>query len=251
MSKDCWNPAQYEKFKDQRSRPFHDLAALVDPAGVHHYVDLGCGTGELTATLALRFPTARGLGIDNSAAMLAKTRAQANPALTFEMISIDEFQPQEKFDLILSNAALQWLPDHPRLFPRIFSWLKPGGQLAVQMPANFDHASHRIAHAVARRFPELTHEERRILPIEDYAALLHRAGFSAQNCFVKVYVHPMESGAEVIEWTRGTLLTQFEKSLTPARFAEFLAAYREELLAEIGGGPTIYTFKRLFLWGQT
>lgn len=250
MSKDCWNPAQYEKFKDQRSQPFHDLAALVAPEGIESYVDLGCGTGELTATLAPRFPGARGLGIDNSEAMLAKARAHATSELFFAKHSVDEFTPTEKFDLIFSNAALQWLPDHPRLFPRIFSWLKPSGQIAIQMPANFDHPSHRIAYAVASRFPELKHEERRILAIEDYAVMLHRAGFKEQNCFVKVYMHPMDSGAQVIEWTRGTLLTQFEKALAPERFAEFLTAYRRELLTEIGEGPYPYSFKRMLLWGR-
>ncbi len=258
MSKDSWNPGQYEKFKEQRSQPFRDLAKLVQPDGVESYVDLGCGTGELTASLTSRLAEARGLGIDSSEAMLEKARAFATPRLRFEKASIDTFHPSEKFDLLLSNAALQWLPDHDTLFPRLFSWLKPGGQLAVQMPVNFDHPSHRIAHAVAARFPELRHEERRILPVEDYAALLHRSGFSEQNCFVKVYVHPMESGAQVIEWTRGTLLTQFQNGLSPERFEEFLSEYSRELLAAIGkgsGGGTdagayVYTFKRLFLWGR-
>src|SRR5690348_13419818 len=139
-----WNPEQYERFKAERSQPFWDLVALIDPAPNMRIADLGCGTGELTRALHEKLGARETVGIDNSASMLAK--APAAPGLKFRQQSIEEFS-DGGFDLIFSNAALQWVADHERLFPRI---ARLGNQLAVQMPANDDHPSHLAAAEVAR-----------------------------------------------------------------------------------------------------
>ena len=237
-----WSPDQYERFKSERSQPFWDLAALVEPRSGMRVVDLGCGTGDLTRALHERLGAADTLGLDNSAEMLAKTPSVSG--LRFENAKIESFDGKN-LDLIFSNAALHWIPDHELLFARLTRMLAPGGQLAVQMPANEDHLSHRTAAEVAR---ELGVERRRspVLPPERYAELLHNLGFARQHVRLQVYGHILPSSADVVEWVRGTLLTFYEQ-----QHPKFIERYRERLLAAIGEHrPYFYTYKRLLLWGS-
>lgn len=249
-----WDPAQYEKFKAQRARPFHDLVALIRPDGLRTAVDLGCGTGELTRELADRLQVASVIGVDSSPEMLAQSARWARPGLTFQQGDIAAFQPGPPLDLLFSNAALHWLPDHETVIPRLLGWVRPGGQVALQMPANFDHPSHRVARDVAARlFPDTFAPQATFagtLAVERYAELLFAGGFQDQSCRVEVYGHPMPSGAEVVAWTQGTALTAYQARLSAPDFARFLDAYRAELLSLIGEGPYFYAFKRILLWGQ-
>ena len=142
-----WNPDQYERFKSERSQPFWDLVALIRPHPHMRIADLGCGTGELTRALHEKLQARETIGVDNSAPMLAK--APSAPGLQFRNQSIESFN-EGGFDLIFSNAALHWVPDHERLFRRLALL---GKQIAVQMPANDDHPSHTVAAEVARGDP--------------------------------------------------------------------------------------------------
>src|SRR5690242_17107707 len=139
MPDDTWDPGQYLKFASERSRPFFDLLAQVEPCPGGAVVDLGCGTGELTQRLHLHAGAASTLGIDTSAAMLAEAEAFAGDGLQFAPGDIANFAPGAEYDVVFSNAALHWVPDHPALLARLTAALRPGGQLAVQVPANADH----------------------------------------------------------------------------------------------------------------
>ena len=151
---DAWNPAQYERFRNERTQPFHDLVSLVEPLPGMRAIDLGCGTGELTRIMHDVLGCASTVGLDQSSAMLARTVGHASPDLTFVTGDIANLDPTlGPFDLIFSNAALHWLRDHGDLLPRLVSRLAPGGQIAVQVPANADHASHVIAASIARAEP--------------------------------------------------------------------------------------------------
>jgi trans-aconitate 2-methyltransferase len=249
-----WNPTQYEKFKAQRAQPFYDLLGLVRAGEVSTAVDLGCGTGELTGELATRLPVPEALGIDSSPEMLARSAPWARPGLRFERCNIVEFRPAAPLDLVFSNAALQWVPDHETLLPRLLGWVRPGGQVAIQVPYNFDHPSHRLAHETAvRLFPETfggTQAFAGTLPVERYAEILFAHGFEEHVCRVEVYGHPLPSGNDVVEWMRGTLLTAYQERLGEGDFARFLAAYRSEILRALGEGPYFYAFKRILFWGR-
>ena len=241
-----WDPSQYERFKDERAQPFRDLAALVEPRPHMRVADLGCGTGELTRELHEQLDAEETLGIDNSESMLSK--ATPSGTLRFELGDIAAFASDRPFDLLFSNAALHWVPDHESLFARLISLLTPGGQLAVQMPANHDHPSHRIAAELAPSFgitPKLN-----VLPPEHYAALLHRLGFARQHVRLQVYGHVLPATADVVEWTKGTTLTPYREALSPERYDEFLAEYTKRVVEALGDArPFFYTFKRVLMWG--
>jgi len=251
---DAWKPAQYEKFRDQRAQPFFDLLALVEPRPNLRAVDLGCGTGDLTAELHRKLSCQSTLGIDTSPAMLERAAAHAGGGLRFKISDLATFEAKEPFDLVFSNAAVQWVPDHPRLFERLKRLVGFRGQLAVQMPANHDHPSHVAARAVASREPFAAAlggytREVPVLAPEQYALMLHDLGFKRQHVRLQVYGHLLPSREDVVEWVKGTLLTDYEKRLTPELFAEFLEEYQRELAARLpAAAPFFYPFKRLLLW---
>ena len=252
----AWNPAQYERFRDERSQPFSDLLALVRPAEGMRAVDLGCGTGELTRQLHERLACARTVGYELSDAMLAKSGVFAGGELVFEKADIASLDlPDASVDLVLSNAALHWVGDHPRLFAKLARWLAPGGQLAIQVPANFDHPSHTVAVALAREAPyadalgDYVHHASILAPAA-YAELLHALGFAEQHVRLQVYGHVLPERAAVVEWVKGTFLTPYKERLGDL-YPRFLADYTRRLLPLLGDAkPYFYAFKRVLLWAR-
>lgn len=250
-----WDPSQYEKFKSERSAPFYDLLSLIEGRGFSEVVDLGCGTGELTRELHQRLGCGSTLGIDSSESMLANSRVHKESGLTFEEGKIEDFHSDEKWDLIFSNAALQWCSGHPRLLRRFYESLKPGGQLAIQMPANHDYPTHVLAEEIANEEPfhERLGGERRGNPVatpETYAELLFQIKFRDQHVRLQVYPHILGSREDVIEWVKGTLLTYYQTrlgDLYPAFFEVFRARLMEALPND---KPFFYPFKRLHLWAR-
>ena len=251
---DVWNPEQYGKFRDERATPFHDLVALVRRGGRPRVVDLGCGTGELTRVAHEALAARETVGIDSSAAMLAKAAPLSGGGLSFRPGEIGAFS-EDGWDVVLSNAALHWVPDHPALLARLSALLAPGGQLAFQVPANDAHPSHALAREVAREpafaGPLGGHvRESPVLEPEAYARLLFRLGFAEQRVRVEVYAHRLAGRDDVVEWVRGTYLTDFQKRLDAATWERFLARYRERLLAALPDErPFLYTYRRVFVWG--
>ncbi len=252
---DVWNPDQYGKFRAERAAPFLDLLALVEAVEAPRVVDLGCGPGELTRLAHERLGARETLGVDSSAAMLARAAVHAGDGVAFVQGDLGAFAGSG-FDVVLSNAAVHWVPDHEALLPRLSALVAPGGQLAIQAPANDDHPSHVVAREVARE-PEFAGplggfaRESPLLAPERYARLLFGLGFGRQRVRLETYAHPLASRDEVVEWVRGTTLTDYERRLDPATWARFLDRYRERLCGELPDErPFLYTFRRLFLWGR-
>ena len=253
MTTDAWDPGRYAKFLRERSAPFLDLLALVEKRPGMRALDLGCGTGELTRRLHDELEARETVGVDRSPKMLARSAAFAAPGLRFEQAAIETFVPDAPFDLVFSNAALQFVAGHEELWPRLASFLAPGGKLAVHLPANQDHPTQAAAREVAGEEPfasalggwvHPTH----LLPVEAYATLLHRLGFARQEVKLVVYTHLLESRESVVEWVRSSILTEYESRLSPALWAEFLSAYRARLLPRLADErPHFFTFKRVLV----
>jgi trans-aconitate 2-methyltransferase len=261
-SLDAWDPRQYDRFRDQRRQPFFDLLDLLRPIAGGRAVDLGCGTGELTAALHRRLGARETIGIDRSAAMLADCQQWAGDGTRFERRDIADFPAPDggdgTFDVIAANASFQWVDDHVALLARLRGALAPGGQLAFQVPANFDHPSHTLATSLAAEAPyaaalagNATSRGREVLAPEAYAAVLHQLGFDEQVVRLQVYGHLLDSTEDVVEWVKGTTLTPYREHLDEPVYEEFVATYRTRLIAALGAQhPYFYPFKRILCWAR-
>ena len=256
-----WNPAQYRRFAEERAQPFHDLLALIRPARQRRAVDLGCGPGEMTALAVAQLGIDECVGIDNSPTMLAAAAEHANAHLRFESGDIGAWTSSADHDLVLAAASLQWVPDHPAVLARWTAALAPGGQLAVQVPANAYMPPHRLADELAHSVPyrdEFGSEGPPADPVavnvlepEAYAQLLFDLGFVDQHVRLQVYPHVLASTREIVEWVRGTTLTRFETRLAPDAFAQFLVDYERALLDALGDHePQFFPFRRILMWGR-
>jgi trans-aconitate 2-methyltransferase len=249
----AWDPAQYERFKDERSRPFFDLLSLVTAVPGGQVVDLGCGTGELTRALHQRVGATETLGLDISAEMLSRSDPFAGAGVRFERGDVADFAASGAYDVVFSNAALHWIPDHPALLRRLTAALKPGGQLAVQVPANHDHLSHWVARAVAEELVPRADAlpPSAVLAPEAYATLLDELGYQQQVVRLEVYGHHLESREQVVEWVAGSTLTPLRARLDDVAWQRFLSRYRQALMPQLSEArPFFYTFKRILLWGR-
>ena len=258
MTSDTWVPDQYERFKAERRQPFDDLLSLVRPTS-GRVLDLGCGTGALTRELHERTGASETLGLDSSDAMLADAAPHAGGGLRFERGDIARLDVDGPVDVVFSNAALQWVPHHEQVLAQWTSLLGPGGQLAVQVPANVDHPSHRIIQELATEAPYVDAGDGppppdpvfSVLRPEAYAELLHRLGFTEQHVRLQVYGHVLDSTAAVVEWTKGTSLTRMARHLPTEVYESFVDEYRRRLVAELGDQrPYFYAFKRILFWAR-
>ncbi|GEM46078.1 methyltransferase domain-containing protein [Deinococcus cellulosilyticus] len=248
-----WNPDQYLKFQAEREAPFYDLISHLKPVERPSIIDLGCGPGNLTVKLLDRFPDARVLGIDSSPEMLVKAAGLATEQVQFAMQDLREVQGEH--DIVFSHAVLQWLPDHPGVLQHMWNLLKPGGQLAVQLPSNFDHATHRIARELVQKDPyrEFVSPEgahRNVLPLDQYAEVLYALGGQDIQCYQKVYPHVVPGAEGMLEWVKGTLLVPILGSLPEELKESFLMDMLSELKVLYPGDQVFYGFKRTLLYAQ-
>jgi trans-aconitate 2-methyltransferase len=252
-----WNADQYLKFARERTQPARDLAARVAVEAPRSVIDLGCGPGNSTALLTARWPGAEVSGLDNSSAMIAAARRDY-PRQQWAVGDIAEWAAADgpRCDVIFSNAALQWVPDHPALYPALFRRLAPGGALAVQVPMNLDAPAH-----VQMRELASTPAWACLLPAGGVREWhVHDAGFyydllSGMAARIELweteYLHVMESAAAIVEWYKGTGLRPFLDALpTDGDRASFLADYGDRIAAAYparADGHVLFPFRRFFL----
>jgi trans-aconitate 2-methyltransferase len=251
MTATTWDPNQYALYSDERSRPFFELLNRIPDRGYRSIVDLGCGTGELTRSLAERWPRARVLGLDSSPEMLASAAANVIPG-RFEVRLGDIAEFDEPHDLVFSNAALQWLDDHETLFPRLGSLVNPGGCFAVQMPGNFYAPSHQLINETARNGPwaeKLAQGWRPImsLDLDWYIQALWPLGFKVDAWHTEYYF-VLQGEDPVLDWVKGTALRPIISMLDSEQGAAFAAQYAARLREAYPSTPygTIFPFKRTF-----
>ena len=246
-----WDPQRYLVFGDERARPFRDLMSVVDAQDPREVVDLGCGPGNLTATLAQRWPAARVVGVDSSTEMVAAARRLD----TIEVVHADlrEWMPDRPVDVLVSNATLQWVPDHLGLLPQLVGAVAPDGWFAFQVPGNFAEASHVLLYQLAdsphwqdrigaRHVPRPSSNE----PAE-YLAVLAELGLAVQ-VWETTYFHVLSGDDAVLEWVSGTALRPVLAALTQDEQAEFTREYGALLRAAYPGRPygTVLPYRRIF-----
>ena len=249
-----WNPTLYSKFEAERMRAARDLLARVPLDLAKLVYDLGCGPGNSAELLVRRFPEAKIVGLDTSDAMLAQARVRA-PRAEFVKRDIADWTPEERPDLIFANAALQFLPEHEHLFPRLMSYLSPGGTLAAQMPNIAREFSHALMRMVAAEGPWSS----RLVPIaktqpliaeyEDYYDWL-RPQASQVEVWMTTYVHPLDGPHSIADWFAGSTLQPFLERLGDDERCEFLARYRaglKEAYPVQPDGRTLFAYPRLFI----
>ena len=247
-----WDPGQYLRFADERTRPAWDLVARIELAAPRRLVDLGCGPGNSTAVLRQRWPEAEVLGIDTSAELLEAARRD-HPGIDFQRGNIAQWAPAEPYDLVFSNAALQWVGDHERLLPRLLDAVAPGGALAVQMPRNHDFATHRLMRQAAAEGPWRARlagarDPSPVKPPEFYYDLLapRSAGFTIWETN---YIQIMDGVPAIIDWLQGTGLRPFLARLDAVEQRAFVDRYAA-LLAEAfparADGKVLIPYPRLF-----
>ncbi|HSF26395.1 MAG TPA: trans-aconitate 2-methyltransferase [Actinomycetes bacterium] len=248
-----WDPEQYLRFGDHRARPFHDLLARVEADDPSYVVDLGCGPGPLTELLARRWPHATVVGVDSSPEMIARAERLATDGLEFVRADLRDWTPEYPVDVLVSNATLQWVPDHLAQLPRLAAMLAPRGWLALQRPGNFDAPSHTEL-AAMRTSPRWRDrlaglaERAAVHEPATYLATLAAAGLVV-DAWETTYLQVLAGEDAVLEWMKGTGLRPTLELLTEPEAAEFVAEYGERLRAAYPAQPfgTVLPFRRIFM----
>ena len=248
-----WDPAQYGRFERERAQPFFDLLARLPDGAVRRAADLGCGPGNLTRTLLRRWPEAAVWGVDSSPEMLREARAEPSPpGLRFVEADLATWEPEAPLDRIVSNAALQWLPDHASLLARLVGRLAPRGALAVQMPNTDDAPTHRALAALCDESPWREKLGRGALRprIESPAWYFDRlASLDLEvDLWETTYYHRLARPGDVVEWIKGSALRPVLTRLEARDAEAFLAAYtaRIERLYPAGPHGVLLPYPRLF-----
>jgi trans-aconitate 2-methyltransferase len=250
-----WDPDRYLAYADERGRPFVDLVARIDAADPQTVVDLGCGPGNLTALLAGRWPHASVTGADSSAEMIARARRDF-PGIGFEVGDLRDWSAPRGVDVLVSNATLQWLPDHLELLPRLVAQVRPGGWFAFQVPGNFEEPSHTIRTALAGEAPYAEHTAGAAVP-SSYDATTYLRALQALGCQVDAwettYLHVLHGGDPVFTWVSGTgarpTLQALPDDLLPAFEAEFKRRLRQAYPDD--GHGVVLPFRRIFVVART
>ncbi|MFC5265827.1 methyltransferase domain-containing protein [Kribbella qitaiheensis] len=252
-----WNPQQYGKYADERGRPFAELIGRIRAAEPSTVIDLGCGPGNLTATLLDRWPAANVHGVDSSAEMIEAAQPLASDRLTFEVGDLREWTaPSASIDVIVTNATLQWIPEQLELLPGFVRALKPGGWLAIQIPGNGNAPSHAILRELAGTEPYAPYAAGTSLRADVPGPAEYVEALSAKGCSVDAwettYSHILQGDNAVLEWVKGTGARPVLQSLPDDLRARFEAEYGARLAEAYPQQSfgTVLPFRRIFAVAQ-
>jgi trans-aconitate 2-methyltransferase len=255
----AWDPVRYLRFAGERARPFVDLLARVDAEAPGTVLDLGCGEGSLTASLAQRWPGARITGVDSSATMLAAAAVHAVPGrVRFTEGDVADWEAAGPVDVVVSNATLHWVTGHDRVLARWAGWLSPGGTVAVQVPGNFRAPTHALLTELCRspRWADLLGnagpDPDTVLEPAGYYDVLTGAGLVA-DVWETTYLHVLTGDDPVLNWVRSTQLRPVLGRLGRDDAVEFTASYAaalREAYPPRADGTTLLPFRRLFAVGS-
>lgn len=249
-----WDPARYLAFADERGRPFVDLLARVDAREPRTVVDLGCGPGNLTALLTRRWPGAAVVGLDSSPEMIERARATGS-GVDYEVADLRDWRPPAPVDVLVSNATLQWVPDHLELLPRLVAQVAPGGWFAFQVPANVDEPSHTLRAELAAEEPYRALTAGAAAPAsqdpQTYLAALADLGCRV-DAWETTYLHLLTGEDPVFHWISGTSARPVLELLPDDLRRAFADELRRRLRAAYPERPygVALPFRRVFAVAQ-
>ncbi len=251
-----WDPDLYARFAEERAKPFHDLMSMVQVSPDMTVLDLGCGTGRMTRVLHDTLGAKHTLGVDTSGQMLSRSTEYVTKDLSFEQADMGQIQIRPRRDLVFSNAAIHWLPDHEELIAHLSTSVADGGQIAIQVPANHQQPAHVLANVVAKEAPfaALLHgwvKKHHVLRPLSYDRILRDQGFEARRVELRIYGHELPNLDAAVEWLRGTLLRAYADRLDAPMFERFVQDYRRKMHQEIGDAqPFYWPYRRILMWGR-
>ena len=253
MTSAGWDPSLYLSFDDHRSRPFHDLIARIGASAPRRVVDLGCGPGHLTGLLAARWPDATLTALDSSAAMVAAARERGIAA---DLGDVVDWAPAPDTDVVVTNAVLQWVPEHPRLLPGWLAALPSGAWFAMQVPGNFGAPSHALTRQLAAE-PQWAGRialrgEESVLEPARYAELM--GPHADVDAWETTYLHRLTGDDPVLRWISGTALRPVRTALEDREYDDFCAELAPRLRAAYPARPdgtTWFPFRRIFAVART
>jgi len=245
-----WDPKQYGEFSKERFRPAMELMAQIPKGPYSSIIDLGCGTGEFTELLRQEFQPSQLIGLDNSPEMLEKAFQQF-PHLLWQQGNIEHLEGM--YDLVVSNAALQWVGNHETLFPALLEKTKK--VLAIQMPRNYEEPSHVLLRETLKENPaffSLAKGELREAPVASPEVYLQWLEPKARhiNLWETTYYQRLHGENPVLEWVKGTALVPIKACLPKDAYEDFLSLYKKKLLKAYPpskDGTTLFPFRRLFM----
>lgn len=247
-----WNSEQYLKFKSQRTQPAFDLAKRIAADNPKTVLDIGCGPGNSTAVLKERFPNADILGVDNSENMIEKAK-ESYPELNFRICDVtSELDKLDMYDVIFSNACLQWIPDHRKFIPAVFDKLNKNGTLAAQIPMNGQETLFKIMNEVISEsqwgLSLVDTETNGTLLPEEYFDILSSCTDNF-DIWETVYYHNMPSIEAMVEWIKGTRLRPYLNALDKEKadsLEKEIAKRAAEAYSVQRNGEIIFKFRRFF-----
>ncbi len=249
-----WNPQQYLKFKNERTQPSIDLAAKVRIENPATVIDIGCGPGNSTQVLRQRWPNARITGLDSSREMIERAKTDF-PDQEWLLADASKLEPYQTYDVVFSNAALQWIPDHDILIPRLLQIVSAGGALAIQVPANVESPLHKALLAVSsrERWSQFTAGCEKLLSyhtVEYYYNILYPIASFGLDIWETTYYHVLSSHAALIEWYKGTGLRPYLEKLPHDEYKkEFMSEIMDECRQAYAiqrDGNILFPFRRIF-----
>jgi len=248
-----WNPDLYLKYKDERTQPSYDLVSRINLPNPEKIVDIGCGPGNSTRVLRERWPRAQVAGLDSSAEMI-QTAREAYPQETWIMSDAAQWETDEKFDIVFSSAALQWIPDHTVLIPKLFDRVKPGGVLAVQVPSNHRSPLHQAVLKVSKK-----KEWSQLMAGCETRLNYHEPGFYYEllaaisrqfTLWQTTYYHVLDNHQGLVDWYSSTGMRPYLERLATDSQKN---AFREQVLEACrpfypaqSNGKILFPFNRLF-----
>ncbi|MDQ1627733.1 MAG: trans-aconitate 2-methyltransferase [Actinomycetota bacterium] len=256
-----WDATEYLRFAGHRGRPFLDLVARVPAEAPASIVDLGCGPGNMTVTLAERWPEASVEGVDSSAEMIERARtdhgAAADGRVRFTRADLRDWSPTDPVDLLMSNATFQWVPGHLELLAQLVAGVRPGGWFAFQVPGNFGEPSHTELAAVCEqprwreRFAGAELARPWVAEPIEYLERLTALGAEV-DVWETTYLHVLQGEDAVLRWISGTGLRPVLDVLDEQEQAQFTADYGARLRAAYPqqGFGTVLPYRRIFAVAQ-